>query len=414
MMHDLSDYRVHIHPLSTLRHEMDLIFYDGPFLSLFRNRSQETYLYYWCDSDDNANRWLVFRVPQDRITAYVQKQVSLRDLILRAADGMAYVADIDDALIPTHVYFLHVDAVPPSYLPPEQSFYNAVPVNISVDLQDLSQLMNSDLLNVHLIRGEGVEFGSASISTLGDVLSSTGNLSESIAVKKYAGRQAGKRVTKQQARAFGTFQYVSKRAASFSAVLRPMVPQLALPGFEPSTADVVSVFLNMLENGRDYEALRTIAEEYGDEVMKALEAFVDTVRKHHLDVQINWVEIGKESPRSVRTSVDAAAGISQNIKRLDLEGSGTIRLTGRFTALDTKTHRYSFQSSEGVTSTGRVAAEGISIRRLSFDEKYDVTISRRVMAGVRKPKVLDTIIEVTATDFFDLDYEAEQGSILDE
>ncbi len=40
----------------------DLVNYHGPLLSLFSNDKGELYLFDWSDSDDNYNRWLVFRI----------------------------------------------------------------------------------------------------------------------------------------------------------------------------------------------------------------------------------------------------------------------------------------------------------------------------------------------------------------
>lgn len=42
----------------------DLLWYDGPIISRFREPNGAPWLYVWCDLDENCNRWVVFREPE--------------------------------------------------------------------------------------------------------------------------------------------------------------------------------------------------------------------------------------------------------------------------------------------------------------------------------------------------------------
>ena len=43
----------------------DLIFHENPILSHFTNEFGWNFFMYWCDNDDNYNRWLLCRVNKD-------------------------------------------------------------------------------------------------------------------------------------------------------------------------------------------------------------------------------------------------------------------------------------------------------------------------------------------------------------
>lgn len=59
----------------------DLINFEGPLLSLYRDERYD-WLYLWCDSDGpNTDRWLVFIVDRQGLVSYLQKKVPLVSLI---------------------------------------------------------------------------------------------------------------------------------------------------------------------------------------------------------------------------------------------------------------------------------------------------------------------------------------------
>src|SRR2546423_618764 len=112
-----------VHSLAALRRQTDLIRYDGPVLSLFENAEGEPYLFLWCDLDEVANRWLIARVTRERLVRYLDRRLSLRDLILSPADGYLFVADILADRTYRTVRIAAPEHLPSSYLPEADSFY---------------------------------------------------------------------------------------------------------------------------------------------------------------------------------------------------------------------------------------------------------------------------------------------------
>ena len=55
----------------------DLIYFEGPLLSHFVSAKGDDYLFYWVDSDDKDNRWLVLRVNIASLQKYITREATL-------------------------------------------------------------------------------------------------------------------------------------------------------------------------------------------------------------------------------------------------------------------------------------------------------------------------------------------------
>ncbi|MBQ0021481.1 MAG: hypothetical protein KBT39_13300 [Bacteroidales bacterium] len=102
----------------------DLIWFDGPLLSHYMTESGDHYLYYWVESDEEYNRWMLVRTNIIAIKDYVQRRTTLRKLISAPEDGIVWVADVDDNLNFHHTTMLSIAALPEDYLPEENSYYD--------------------------------------------------------------------------------------------------------------------------------------------------------------------------------------------------------------------------------------------------------------------------------------------------
>ena len=100
-----------------LRDIVDLIYFEGPLLTLFENEYGDSYLYYWCDVDEQCNRWLVFRVTRKTLRFYVTQKLSLRELISNPVDGFLYSIELDDELQCQRCCLIQPQNLPPKYRP---------------------------------------------------------------------------------------------------------------------------------------------------------------------------------------------------------------------------------------------------------------------------------------------------------
>ncbi|MFT3921024.1 MAG: hypothetical protein QM778_00680 [Myxococcales bacterium] len=108
-----------------LTHVRDLDEFDGPLLSEFRSSKGETYLYKWCDSSAEANRWMVVRTPPAQLLPYLLGKVTLRTVIEKCLDQFVYLVDMDGNADALATYYGLVADVPPSYLPSAKSYFVA-------------------------------------------------------------------------------------------------------------------------------------------------------------------------------------------------------------------------------------------------------------------------------------------------
>ncbi len=111
-------------PVANLSKVRDLEFFEGPLISEFRNASGEPFIYYWCDSDEHSNRWLVFRSARRDVIRYTHRQISLLDLLRFGLDGFVYVVDLGNDQEWNRIAFAPLAALPSSYFPLPSAMFN--------------------------------------------------------------------------------------------------------------------------------------------------------------------------------------------------------------------------------------------------------------------------------------------------
>lgn len=101
----------------------DLIYYEGPLLSLYVDTENPGlyYLYKWADCDENVNRWLIAQTNEATLRKFFSKKDSLRNIILNNA--IIYVVDLNDNLEQTHIQVSATTELLQEYLPDVQSYF---------------------------------------------------------------------------------------------------------------------------------------------------------------------------------------------------------------------------------------------------------------------------------------------------
>ena len=119
----------------------DLIYFEGPLLSHYVSSKGDDYLFYWVDSDDNDNRWLVLRVSLANLQRYIGKDITLRELVETPNDGYLYSVDVSDDTNYHDVKLVQPSALPEAYLPETDSYYAFEPI----PAEDAEELMTYEL-----------------------------------------------------------------------------------------------------------------------------------------------------------------------------------------------------------------------------------------------------------------------------
>lgn len=107
--------------------DYDILYYDGPLISLFR-KENKYYLFYWIDVDKKYDRWVVISDENNRrflsdIVDFMKNQLSLYDLLCNPNRSI-YITDIDNDLKFHNISMLSdISSLPDSYKPEKDAFF---------------------------------------------------------------------------------------------------------------------------------------------------------------------------------------------------------------------------------------------------------------------------------------------------
>ena len=109
-------------PLQNLSWERDLIYFEGPLLSEFTVKNGEKYLKYWCDCNDEYNRWMLFRIKEEDRLRLVLGELSLIDCIKDKAGNFVFFVDENEHK--SFYQLVDLSDVPQEYFPELDSYLN--------------------------------------------------------------------------------------------------------------------------------------------------------------------------------------------------------------------------------------------------------------------------------------------------
>ncbi len=113
----------------------DLVYLEGPILSLFRDHKQN-WLYLWCDTDNlEKERWLLFPVSRTDLIDYLEKRTRLLDLVRKNVPRylLDFKQKVDDEKsggrddsVATYRHLVRIADMQfiQEYLPTERSYFN--------------------------------------------------------------------------------------------------------------------------------------------------------------------------------------------------------------------------------------------------------------------------------------------------
>lgn len=381
----------------------DLIYFDGPFLSHYVHRSGDNYLAYWVDCDDEFQRWLVFRVGITSLQKYVDKKMSLLDVIRQLDDGFVYLVDVDVDGKATTPNMLFLNQLPDDYLPETDSYYD-FSMERKSDVESLSLANNSGIFEIHFT-GADVKYGNMPFDKYTKCLQKIEDLRQCFAtsfINKVKASDTYKRLkSKNKGRALDelrlntNFQYVYSLAGSVRVLLRPQNLQIS---FEQTSADdFAKELIRLFKSGFDVEKLREYAREYGQEALVKFNELLDLLLKNKVDLEISWTNTKQNVYLGQKIYKIDKKRIIDNLSK-SIETTQELSFQGRFYSLNTKNGKFSFESigDKVVQISGKFDENIIGIiPTLTFERTYEITIERKIQNGLTKThKPADTIIDI--------------------
>ena len=124
-MEQLKGHTFNSLPATGLIKVFDLLEYDGPVLSHFKDERGNNFLFYWVDNNANVNRWLVWRITSLQLYHYLRNEISLKDVMEEPNKEYIYSVEIDAQLNHHNVLAIELADLPEAYRLEETLFYEA-------------------------------------------------------------------------------------------------------------------------------------------------------------------------------------------------------------------------------------------------------------------------------------------------
>lgn len=290
-------------PINGLQKVFDILEYDGPILSHFKDAKEQNYFFYWVDFNENCNRWLVWKTNEKQIYDYLKGALSLQHILLSEIKDYIFSVDIDRQLNYNAVYSIDIDCIPNEYIPEESSFFKlAVP-------EFYKSLIESFELNPYLItlREKALYFKLEPITK--SYLSAVTAFDAGVFLKKIAESFLGF-VEEDFFQSFkyeiSDFDRLKKIISQFKEVLSPRIVELEYSSFKVaiSTDQLQQVESdkyktwqkNILEKYRyevvdiDYtsdDSLNIIAERYSEDARRKIFApYLDLLNDKNIKIEV--------------------------------------------------------------------------------------------------------------------------------
>lgn len=101
----------------------DLVYYDGPLISLYRSERGEDVLYVWLDCTATRHRWCIVPISRESLRGYLNEYYSLHTIFQRAKYLLTF--DMGDSFKKTGVTRTDFENFPEDYRPEEDSYLSA-------------------------------------------------------------------------------------------------------------------------------------------------------------------------------------------------------------------------------------------------------------------------------------------------
>lgn len=108
-------------PFDNLTKVCDLLEYEGPIFSHYRDSNGKNYLHYWVDYSEEFNRWIVWNVGNELLYDYLHGREPLFSLLNDSP--YVFVIDVDAEVEYHNLTMVPIGDLPKSYFPSHQSWY---------------------------------------------------------------------------------------------------------------------------------------------------------------------------------------------------------------------------------------------------------------------------------------------------
>ena len=374
----------------------DLIYYDGPLSSHFVSKTGKDYLFYWVDIDEKFNRWMFFRVTPTVIQSYLDKKLSLREIICGLEEGFVSFVEIDDEANFLNTKIVKISSIPEEYLPSSQSYYCFEKYDYNC-LDSVSKELKSGVLELH-IEGNGVGYGSISLRKLSKILPQFEAMRKDLAagfnkrcLENFSKKTNGET---KKSRFYSLKQYTDfdvhyMMAGSARLILKPKSKYIASCISDDERDLFAREFIKVINSGFNSEEVNNVSKIYGENLIQKYSEFVDLLNEEQLGVKFTWCNAFLNKTYSSKIDKGQVSFVRSVLQSFVLNDDSDEEEEGFFTSLNVKTGSFTFETGEHRTIEGRFDDSIMNnIHTVSFCSKYSVTIncSRKAYVGSKVKK----------------------------
>lgn len=402
-----------------------MLFQEFPSTTILTNDTNDIYIREWVDCSDDGiiDRFFVFKTNKKLLLEFINGSISHLDFINNAIDKLVYFYDKEIETY-SEITIYTTKEIPIEYLPGEN--YMISPTDI-VDYQkiidefdltnyinnDLGELIkdiagnkNSDIYNLHLIKGNGISYGKIKTDILSKALKEFDSLYKNIALDIYFGKNRGsinfKNKEESNKEKYLFTEVIDTVAASFSIILKPFYNE-ALIFEEASTSSeaIATSIFNLLNKSVDTELFSEIYPSFSEFTMSSYKSFLNEIYSDNLNLEISYFSNEKQIELKQYYDINLADKIILEINNFTLSEEDNFEKIGKFRAINCNTGSFTFESNENETYKGffdKLIKDGSEM--ISFTKVYKISINRKTTKEVSKerPKIEDVIIAFYEND----------------
>jgi len=411
-MQPVRGYKIEKLPIEDLYKVEDLVYFDGPLLSFYANKSGSTFLFYWVDADDDHNRWFVFSVDINELNDFINRKIPLITIIKHSMQG--YILDMDKNLVHSNVFLVPTSELPQNYLPKNEYFYDEELTSSDVFTKYFSLKYGKGVLQTHFSDGDSIGYGKIDLDLFSQLMGAFSGVNEGLANSFYKIEKKSQEARKKKSKIdlhektiikstfinSYRFEVVNTLAASFSLILKPIENELALSDTYTRADKYMEFITEFLSSSESVENLSNYAGTVDLGTLNLYENFLSIVEKSHTKFQINYLNQTSGCKHNTEIDSKKANQIIQNLQKLDYDEDETLILTGKFVALNIKQKKYSFESEDDKSNGNLIGEASKKAREVAFNKTYIVEIQRNSSKKVAGKKTknhdnLKTISEIS-------------------
>lgn len=409
MMETIKEIKIPEQALPKLVKIKDLIYYEGPLLSHYKSEFGENYLFYWVDSDDKFNRWLVFRTSEIILEKYISKEITLLEVMSDINIGIVFKIDVDDCLTRHNLSLIEFNDLPNSYLPSNKSYYCFKAVTSDDQLEEISNSQHKGVLQAYFNNSDKIGKGTIELDvfaqSLNDFAKINLGLSRLFIIKERANfKKNVPRYSKKKEHRFDEmpylnatkFTYFGNTSNSFGALFKTKTSA----NNDKIEEAYIRYLMNFFEISGDPKKVEEFFRGLDKSIIESFKNLLRTINRTKMQFNLNYINSETHFKASEYLNYESAIKILNNIDALSGIDTIDIKCSGRFTALNLNTGSYRFaiyddENKEVGYSIGYLDNDRREMAfKIKWGQTYRIIIERKISKriGQKNQSKRDTII----------------------